>query len=170
MQEEPITEQGMFPDVTQQGRGGPAPMSVAEQKLWGLVCARANSDLSPPGTGGGGAQGKHGQSLAPHHSCCSLPACLFSPRPPGSGWCDPHQHLTPAGTLCLLGQGCWRCGPVPPPALQQEPSSAEEHHSGAKHPQFHVPGAVPWHSVLPEGDQPCWPLQVLVTLCHRVDM
>lgn len=101
MQEEPITERG---------RWGPAPMSVAEQKLellWGLVCARANSDLSPPGTGGGGAQGKHVWSLL-HTTTASHCLGVSSPlRPPGSGRCDPHQHSTPAGTLCLLGHGCW---------------------------------------------------------------
>lgn len=100
------------------------------------------------------------------HSLLSLPGCLFSLRPPGSSWSDSDQHPAPHGALGLLGQGCWGCGAVPPPALQQEPRSTQEHHSGAQHPQLYVPGAVPWHSVLPEGDCPRWSLQILVTLCH----
>lgn len=104
-----------------------------------------------------------------YHGCCSLLA-VSSLRSTGSIRRDPDQHPAPTGTLSLLGQGCRRRGPVPPPALQQEPSDAEEHLRGAKHPQLHLPGAVPRRSVLPEGDGPRWPVQVLITLCHRVDM
>jgi len=40
VEEKPITEQKTFPNVTQQERWGPAPMSAAQQKLrlfWGLI-------------------------------------------------------------------------------------------------------------------------------------